>query len=315
MKLRFSLLCALWLLLFISSPAGAQLLPYHETLLTGGPGLLLSSAELSRFYELAEEEAYLLEARRQRLLEWLTSHGGEEGAAPPEVIEYTVREGDTLWDLALAHGTDVQTLLRINGISHPSALRVGQRIKILTVPGTIHEVRAGDSLWRIARMYQVEEEQIIEANGLEDPSRLQVGQELIVPGAKVAATAIASPNGELAWPLRGRITSSFGMRWGRMHYGIDIAASHGTTVRAAASGKVIYSGWKGGYGNTVMIDHGDGVVTLYAHNSSLLVRVGQRVSAGQPIARVGSTGRSTGPHLHFEVRIDGKPQDPLLHLP
>jgi len=290
------------------------MLPYYETRLTGGPGLSVSSAELSRFQEVAAEEAYLLEARRQRLLEWLTS-SGEGLPTPPEVIEYTVREGDTLWDLALAHGTDVETLQRINDISHPGALRVGQTIKILTVPGTIHEVRSGDSLWRIARMYQVDEEEIIEANGLDDPSRLQVGQELIVPGAKVAATAAVSSRGELDWPLRGRITSSFGMRWGRMHYGLDIAASHGTTVRAAASGEVIYSGWKGGYGNTVMIDHGNGLVTLYAHNSTLLVRVGQRVSAGQAIARVGSTGRSTGPHLHFEVRIDGKPQDPLLHLP
>jgi len=118
----------------------------------------------------------------------------------------------------------------------------------------------------------------------------------------------------LIWPVNGVVVSGFGMRWGRMHEGIDIAASTGTPIRAAASGAVIWSGWRGGYGNCVVIDHGNGLATLYAHASALLVGVGQQVSQGQTVALVGSTGNSSGPHLHFEVRVNGVAVDPLLYL-
>ncbi|WP_217634931.1 M23 family metallopeptidase [Micromonospora pattaloongensis] len=106
------------------------------------------------------------------------------------------------------------------------------------------------------------------------------------------------------------MSSEFGPRWGRQHEGIDIAAAAGTPVRAAAGGVVRKASWYGDYGNTVIIDHGGGVSTLYAHNSALSVRPGQRVEAGQEIAAVGSTGDSTGPHLHFEVEVEGRPVDP-----
>jgi len=126
----------------------------------------------------------------------------------------------------------------------------------------------------------------------------------------------------LSWPLSGPITSPFGLRanpfgGGRMdfHPGIDIAAPMGATIAAAAPGRVIYAGWYGGYGNAVIIDHGSSVATLYGHCSQLFVAVGQDVQRGQAIGAVGSTGMSTGPHLHFEVRVNGKPTDPtaLLH--
>ena len=107
------------------------------------------------------------------------------------------------------------------------------------------------------------------------------------------------------WPVNGTVTSSFGARWGRMHEGLDIAAPSGTPVSAAASGTVIQAGWFGGYGNLVVIDHGNGVSTAYAHNSSLAVSVGQTVAQGALIASVGSTGNSTGPHVHFEVHPSG----------
>jgi murein DD-endopeptidase MepM/ murein hydrolase activator NlpD len=111
-------------------------------------------------------------------------------------------------------------------------------------------------------------------------------------------------------PAQGTVTSDYGPRWGTEHEGIDIGAASGSPVRAAADGVVKRANWYGGYGNAVIIDHGNGVQTLYGHNSSLDVQPGQRVSAGQVIAKVGSTGDSTGPHLHFEVEVDGKKVDP-----
>jgi murein DD-endopeptidase MepM/ murein hydrolase activator NlpD len=116
------------------------------------------------------------------------------------------------------------------------------------------------------------------------------------------------------WPCDGVVVSGFGMRWGRMHEGIDIGCTFGTPNRAAAAGTVIYAGWLGGYGNLVVVDHGNGLSTAYAHASSILVSVGQSVSQGQTVSLVGSTGNSSGPHLHFEVRVNGVAVDPLPYL-
>jgi len=116
------------------------------------------------------------------------------------------------------------------------------------------------------------------------------------------------------WPCDGAVVSGFGMRWGRMHEGIDIGCAYGTPNRAAAAGTVIYAGWLGGYGNLVVVDHGNGLSTAYAHASSILVSVGQSVSQGQTVSLVGSTGNSSGPHLHFEVRVNGVAVDPLPYL-
>ncbi len=118
----------------------------------------------------------------------------------------------------------------------------------------------------------------------------------------------------LVWPCDGVVVSGFGLRWGRMHEGIDIGCAFGTPNRAAASGTVIYSGWLGGYGNLVVVDHGNGLSTAYAHATTLLVGVGQSVSQGETVSLVGSTGNSSGPHLHFEVRVNGQAVDPLLYL-
>ncbi|MGE5554097.1 MAG: murein hydrolase activator EnvC family protein [Betaproteobacteria bacterium] len=133
------------------------------------------------------------------------------------------------------------------------------------------------------------------------------------------STSQVAPKG-MYWPVRGQITSDFGwrvhpiFRSRRFHSGLDIAAAYGVPVTAAAGGTVILSGWVGGYGKTVIIDHGGGISTLYGHNSSLLVKVGETVRAGQTIAKVGSTGYSTGPHVHFEVRKDGETVDPRAWL-
>jgi murein DD-endopeptidase MepM/ murein hydrolase activator NlpD len=128
-----------------------------------------------------------------------------------------------------------------------------------------------------------------------------------------AVPARASGSG-MQWPIRGTVTSEFGPRWGRLHAGIDISAPNGTPIRAAKTGTVIFSGWQGGYGQAVVIDHGGGLTTLYAHQSRLASSSGQDVEAGQVIGYVGSTGNSTGNHLHFETRVDGSPQNPRRYL-
>jgi len=139
-------------------------------------------------------------------------------------------------------------------------------------------------------------------------------------GAQIQAAQISQPStgvpsrAGLIWPVNGPVTSGFGMRWGRMHTGIDIAVPTGTPVHASAAGTVVYASWMSGYGFLVAIDHGNGLATAYAHNSSLLVGVGQHVAQGEVISLSGSTGHSTGPHVHFEVRVNGVPVDPLQYL-
>jgi murein DD-endopeptidase MepM/ murein hydrolase activator NlpD len=138
-----------------------------------------------------------------------------------------------------------------------------------------------------------------------------------IRAAQSSPSAFEPPDGtpgRLQWPVGGPVTSGFGMRWGRMHEGIDIAVPSGTPVHAAGAGRVVYAGWMGGYGNLVVIDHGGGLSTAYGHNTSVSVSVGQDVSAGQVISYSGSTGHSTGPHVHFEVRVNGSAVDPLGYV-
>jgi murein DD-endopeptidase MepM/ murein hydrolase activator NlpD len=123
-----------------------------------------------------------------------------------------------------------------------------------------------------------------------------------------------SPSGFI-WPVHGPVTSGYGPRWGRMHTGIDVAASGGTPLRAAKAGEVIYAGWLGGYGNTVLLDHGEGVATLYGHQSRIAATEGQILNQGDVLGFVGTTGHSTGNHLHFEIRVDTKPRNPRPYLP
>ena len=123
-----------------------------------------------------------------------------------------------------------------------------------------------------------------------------------------------SPSGFI-WPVHGVVTSGYGPRWGRMHTGIDIAARGGTPIQAAKAGEVIYVGWRGGYGNTVLVDHGEGVATLYAHQSRMVAAEGQVVNQGDVVGFVGTTGHSTGNHLHFEIRVDAQPRNPRPYLP
>lgn len=241
--------------------------------------------------------------------------------AAMEGTTHEVRPGETLSEIASTYGTSVSALVDLNGLTNPNRIRAGQRI-IVQPPFQQHVVQQGENLSQLAARYGVTVIALVVFNDLDDPDRLAVGQVLLIPpsGGNDVLQTIASNrrlNGiSLRWPLEGGLISSlFGMRGDRMHYGLDIAAPTGTPVFAAASGRVIYAGAAGTYGNLVKIDHGNGTVTAYAHNSRVRVRAGEYVTAGQHIADVGNTGRSSGPHLHFEVEVDGERLDPLSVLP
>ena len=211
--------------------------------------------------------------------------------------------------------------------------------------GVYHTVQEGQNLYIIARAYDVDVSRLKQVNRTYDPKKLQVGTRLWIPGAwKVLEVGskknsylvnqkkvkvkknlktknalkknIKAIKGFFIWPVKGQLTSKFGNRSGRHHDGIDISARKGTPIVAAADGKVMFDGWgPTGYGLMLIIRHKNNLTTVYAHNSHIHVHKNQVVSKGQRIASVGSTGRSTGPHLHFEVRNDTHPQNPLNYLP
>jgi murein DD-endopeptidase MepM/ murein hydrolase activator NlpD len=203
-----------------------------------------------------------------------------------------------------------------------------------------HVVEPGQTLYRIAKAYDISVDDLMAANGITEPKDLKVGQELIVPGASQTRAvppkdspeptppdravsddkpvrgpvAVGRKDGDLQWPIRGVLYGRFGKKGKEPHDGIDLAAPAGTPVKTAAPGTVLYAGEQHGYGLIVIVDHGKGLVTLYAHNRDLRVRAEQKVREGQVVATVGDSGATSGPHLHFEVRQDGKPVDPLDHL-
>jgi murein DD-endopeptidase MepM/ murein hydrolase activator NlpD len=262
-----------------------------------------------------------LERRKARELERLNR------VDPVEVTEYRVQEGDSLWSISNKLSISIDTLFACNVMKDPDYLKPGTKLTIPNQDGLFHKVKKGDTLASIAEKYKTEVQRIHKANPDLDPDSLQVDMKIFVPGATPASSVFNLSDGRSSsrsqgfrWPVAGKINSPFG--WRRhpitrkrnFHTGIDIRANTGRIIRAAKSGRVAYSGWMGGYGRVVVINHGNGYSTLYAHCSSLLVRKGHRVSSGQAIARVGSSGRTTGPHLHFEVRRNNKPINPLSVL-
>jgi murein DD-endopeptidase MepM/ murein hydrolase activator NlpD len=166
----------------------------------------------------------------------------------------------------------------------------------------------------LVRVRASEREEVSEAQALEQVSAALGAQIQAAQSASSYSPPASRSASGFIWPVSGPVTSPFGMRWGRMHTGIDIGVGYGTPIHAAASGQVIYAGWMDGYGNLVFIDHGSGISTGYAHQSSIEVSNAQTVSQGQVIGYVGGTGHCFGPHLHFEVRVKGTPVDPLGYL-
>lgn len=251
-------------------------------------------------------------------------------------IEYVVEGGDTISSIASRFGVTQRTILQNNDFPDPKKIRPGTVLKIPASDGLLYIVAEGDTITSIAKKYSIEEEKILRQNEISDSSSLQKGEEIIIPGAKkteprpVQTARIAGGNtfssgagvplgretyGRLLFPTTGAYTQYF--HYG--HYAVDIANSGGAPIWAANGGVVerASSGWNGGYGNMVVIDHGNGMKTLYAHLKEIYVSVGKNVDRGTPVGYMGNTGRvygRTGIHLHFEVIVNGAKKNPVAYF-
>jgi murein DD-endopeptidase MepM/ murein hydrolase activator NlpD len=193
------------------------------------------------------------------------------------------------------------------------------RGELLSNRNQLASARAGKSHALVTTKQQVQDEinesEALSAASAQLAAKIAQSEHSPAPVTSTDGTAEPAPSSGFIWPVSGPITSPFGMRWGTLHPGIDIGVPSGTPVHAAGSGTVIWCGWMSGYGNLVMIDHHNGLVTLYGHNTSVAVGCNQQVSQGQVVSYSGCTGFCTGPHVHFEVRLHGSPVDPLGYLP
>ncbi len=256
-----------------------------------------------------------------------------------KILSYTVQRGDSLWAIANANNLTVDDLKRANPTVSGDLIHEGDTLNLVvpdpyvtltsretrtyteSIPFSV-EVSYDPSMWPWQETVTQEGksgqkeivEQIVRENGKE-VSRTKISETIIsYPVAKKIVRGSkevpAMGSGTLAWPCQGSITSYYGWRWGAFHRGIDIGASSGTPIKAADAGVVTFAGYSGGYGNLVKINHG-GMVTWYAHMSKIAVKTGDKVSKGDVIGYVGMTGSATGPHLHFEVHVDGVAQNPL----
>ncbi len=263
------------------------------------------------------------------------SNGDTNQPQRTEIVKYEVQNGDTVSSIARRFGISVNTILWANDLGAYSLIRPGDSLDILPYSGILYTVKSGDNLSRISGLYSIEIDKITSANNLGDG--LKAGQKIILPGAVRLAQAVATKKpaasytgisairdfiqapaaktsgSKMAWPTVGsRITQYFSWR----HTGVDIANKVGTPLYAADSGvvEIAAGGYNGGYGNTIVINHGGGIKTRYGHASKLFVKVGDQVEKGENIAAMGSTGRSTGSHLHFEVLVNGARKNPLNYV-
>ncbi len=242
---------------------------------------------------------------------------------PVSFQTYKVRQGDTISGIAKKFGlTNISTLISVNDIGNVRQLAAGQKLRIPSIDGIVYTVKKGDSLSGITGKYKISLEQLLDVNELTSET-LTAGQQLFLPGAAMDANSLRNAMGELfRMPIAAKFrwSSPYGYRIDPIagvksfHTGTDMACPTGTPILAAMSGKVTTTGINRVYGNYVIIDHGNGYQTLYAHMSKIIASKGQWVSQGTRIGLVGSTGYSTGPHLHFTVYKKGKLVDPMTVL-
>lgn len=242
---------------------------------------------------------------------------------PVTYQNYSVRSGDTISGITRKFGLrNISTLISVNDISNVRQLGAGQKLKIPSIDGIIYTVKKGDSLESIVKKYNVKLATILDVNEL-NTDVLSAGQQLFIPGAAMDSKALKEAMGELfIMPLKSKFrwSSSYGKRIdpiagvSSFHTGTDMACPTGTPIYAAMSGTIATAGVSRVYGNYVIIEHGNGYQTLYAHMSKIIATKGQWVSQGTKIGLVGSTGYSTGPHLHFTVYKNGKMIDPMTIL-
>jgi len=270
------------------------------------------------------------------------------------ITEYTAQKDDSWWLIARKNDMKTKEVLAGNpGMTEDSKIQLGQKIKIVTVSPYLTVISKGiltktetvaydvvtttdtglaigetvvkeqgrDGTKVVTYSYLQKNGQDISKQVIEEKIAKQPVTQVVAkgPGLTAVSLARAASRGSnsatgIVWPLRGPINSPYGYRWGCFHNGLDIGGGTGSSYFAAASGKVVAAGWAGGYGNMILINHGNGVETRYAHSSKLLVSVGQQVKQGQRIGLVGSTGHSTGPHLHFELIINGSAVNPSIYL-
>lgn len=249
---------------------------------------------------------------------------------------YTIRQGDNLWSIARKFKIDHRLIIKANDISNPDMLKAGKQIVVPNREGVTHRVRRKDSLSSIAESYGVSVQKIRQHNNIAG-NTIRAGAVLFIPDAhpikkkaekilpqrspvSVAKEPEERPRKRFQWPVVGRITSSFGKRISPIsgkrsfHTGMDIGCPMDTPVKAAADGKVIFSGWKEIFGNMIIIKHDDGFITVYGHHKENIAKENDEVKAGDVIARSGTSGASTGPHLHFEIRKHLTPLNPLRLL-
>lgn len=236
----------------------------------------------------------------------------EDVPVSDQISLYVVREGDTLTQIAQMFGVSVNTILWANDLPRGTQIRKDQTLVILPVSGVRHKVVKGDTVKSIAKHYEADVSEIASFNGIDESHPLAIGKTIIVPDGEIAPTPVRAGKPVIAGGGRsvGGFFSAPLVRYKKTqglhgYNGVDLAAPYGTQILAAAPGVVIVSrsgGWNGGYGNYVVIKHSNGTQTLYAHNATNIVAQGQSVERGQVIGTVGNTGRSTGTHLHFEVR-------------
>jgi len=244
-----------------------------------------------------------------------------------QILEYEVLGGDTIGAISEKFQVSVDTIRYANNLSDVDDIYPGDKIKILPVSGVAHTVASGDTIFTVAKKYQAEPQAILDFpfNDVGDDFALAIGQILIVPDGAPPSKPKAAPTqylakenvnqtpvtggGAFSWPTVGSISQYFA--W--YHPGVDIQNPAAPAVTASDGGRVVVAGWPDnwGYGNRIIIDHGNGFTTLYAHLSRIYVGVGQYVDKGEVIGQMGSTGRSTGTHLHIEIRRNGAALNPL----